>query len=62
MQKGEEKLRGYSQVFNLQLELGNIHSALFLMKKMKRGHKKVALQPEQFVQLIAVAAEKGYFW
>lgn len=58
---GEAQLRAYSQVFSLYLEVGAISAALFLMQKMKKGHKNVPLQPELFVQLIAAAAEAGSF-
>ena len=61
LQTGDAKLRAYAQVYNLYLNRGDISSALELLKKMRRGHTKVPLQAEQFVQLIAVAAEQGYF-
>lgn len=58
---GEAKLRAYSQVFSLYLEMGDISAALFLMQKMKKGQRKVPLQPEMFAQLIAAVAEAGFF-
>lgn len=59
--KGEVKLRAYSQVFHLFLELGQINSAMVLLEKMKKKHDIVPVEPEMFVQLIAAIAENGFF-
>lgn len=54
------RLRGYSPVLRLYLELGNLSSALKLFKKMK-SIATVHLDAETYVHLIAGLAEHGAF-